>query len=156
MSDVTSKQMSQKDQDQILRTAFNDNDGTISTSGFVDGKVGHRIKTQAVSSTIDESYYFDEVNTQDCDFTMGSPTVVVENTIDFEVGQYVLLDVGTDGIPDGTTVLSIDSNTQITMSANFTGATNTYTGHFANLLKRIRIRYNNASHEILLDVARVE
>ena len=156
MSNVSSKQMTDADASQVLRSAFNDNDMTISTSGFLDGKVGHRLKTKAVSATIDENLFFDQISNQTCTFTNGSAVVVVPNTINLAVGQYALLDVGTAGIPDDTTILSIDSSTQITLSANFTNTTGSYTGHFANLVKRIRILYNNSTHDILLDAARTE
>lgn len=156
MPHVTSKPMSKRDPGQTLQSAFNDNDATISTSGFIDGKVGHRIKVTAISATMDESRYFDEINTEICTFTNGSPIVIVPNTTNFVVGQYVLLDIGNAGIPDGTTILSLDSSTQITMTNAFTGSTGAQTGHFANLLKRIRVLYNNANHDILLDATRVE
>lgn len=156
MSDITSKQMSEKDGMQVLRQSFNDNDATISTSGFLDGKVGHRIKTEAITANMDENSYFDEITVKTCTLTLGSAIVIVPNTIDLELNQFVLLDVGTSGIPDNTKILSIDSNTQITLTAAATAATGPYTVHFANLLKRIRILYNNSTHDILLDAARVE
>lgn len=155
MSDVSSKSLSQKDSGQILRAAFNDNDMTLSTSGFLDGKVGHRLKTKTVSATVDENLFFDEVYVESVSFTNGSAVVTVPDTINFKVGQYLLLDVGTAGIPDDTTILSIDSSTQITMSASFTASTGTYTLHSANLVKRIRLAYNNSTHDLLLDAARI-
>lgn len=155
MSEVSSKSMSQKDGMQVLKSAFNDNDMTISTSGFLDGKIGHRLKTKTVSATIDENLFFDEVHIETASFTNSSAIVTVSNTINFKVGQYLLLDVGTAGIPDDTTILSIDSSTQITMSASFTGSTGNETLHVANLIKRLRLQYNNAGHDILLDAARI-
>lgn len=155
MSDVSSKQLSQKDAGQVLKAAFNDGDMTISTSGFLDGKIGHRLKTKVVSALIDENLFFDEVSVETSSFTNGSAVVTVPNTINFKVGQYLLLDVGTAGIPDDTVILSIDSSTQMTMSASFTAATGSYSLHVANLLKRIRLYYNNIAHNILLDAARI-
>lgn len=46
----TTKQMSEKDFQQVLRGAFNDVDKTVSTNGFLVGKVGHRV-TCTVSTT---------------------------------------------------------------------------------------------------------
>ena len=155
MADVSSKKMSEKDGMQVLKAAFNDTDYTISTSGFLDGKVGHRIKTVNVSSTIDDNYFFDEINVETATFANSSPVVTVGNTINFKVGQYVLLDVGNAGIPTGTTILSIDSSTQITMSASFTGSSGNQNLHAANLLKKLRLFFNNSTHDILLDAARV-
>ena len=155
MADVSSKSMSQKDGMQVLRSAFNDNDMTISTSGFLDGKIGHRLKTKTVSAVIDENLFFDEVSVETAGFTNSSAVVTVTDTTNFAVGQYVLLDVGQAGVPDDTTILSIDSNTQITMSAAFTGATGSYTLHVANLIKRLRLFYSNAAHDVLLDAARI-
>lgn len=155
MADVSSKSLSQKDGMQVLRAAFNDNDMTISTSGFLDGKVGHRLKTKIVTAVIDENLFFDTVSSDSSTFTNGSAVVIVPDTVNFKVGQYVLLPVGESGIPDDTTILSIDSSTQITMSANFTASTGSYELHVANLLKRLRLYYNNSSHDVLLDAARI-
>ena len=155
MSNVSSKASSSKDGMQVLKFAFNENDMTISTSGFLDGKVGHRLKTKTVSPTIDENLYFDEVNVVSATFTNSSAVVTVPSTINFQVGQYVLLDVGVAGIPDDTVILSIDSSTQITMSAAFTASGTTENLRVANLLKRLRLSYNNSNHDILLDASRI-
>lgn len=58
--------------------------------------------------------------------TSGSPIVTVPDTDKIEVGYSI---TGT-GVPGGTTVLSVDSNTQITMSANAT-ASGTVSGNFS-------------------------
>lgn len=50
MSDVTSKPMSLNDADQGIRYAFNRSDASLTTSGFVTAKVGHKI-TLAISTT---------------------------------------------------------------------------------------------------------
>lgn len=152
---VSSKRLSEKDPGQVMRLAFNDNDMTLSTSGFLDGKVGHRLKTLSPSSQIDKNYYYDETVTLTASFTSGSAVVTVPNVIGMAVGQTVLLDVGTAGIPDLTTILSINPTTlQITMSANFTNTTGSYTLHVADLLKIITLYYSNAAHDNLLDAAR--
>lgn len=155
MADVSSKSLSQKDGMQVLRAAFNDNDMTIGTSGFLDAKVGHRILTKTISVTLDENIFLDEVAVDTAGFTNGSAIVTVPNTINFKVGQFLLLDIGTAGISIDVSIVSIDSPTQITMSATFTNTTGSYSLHVANLIKRIRLFYNNAAHDILLDAGRV-
>lgn len=46
----TTKNMSEKDFQQVLRGAFNDVDKTITTNGFLVGKVGHKV-TCTISTT---------------------------------------------------------------------------------------------------------
>jgi hypothetical protein len=150
----SSKTQSEKDTGQIFKLAFNDDDMTLSTAGFLDGKLGHRIKTLSPTTQLDNNYYYDEVIVVSATFTNGLATVTVPNTIDFQVGQTCLLDVGTSGIPDLTTIQSINSNTQITMTANFTNTTGTYNLHVANLLKILTLYYNDASHDVLVDASR--
>ncbi len=62
----TTKQMSEKDFQQVLRGAFNDVDKTVSTNGFLVGKVGHRV-TSTISTTNvandTETYEFFDVST---------------------------------------------------------------------------------------------
>lgn len=43
MANETSKLLSDRDSSQTLQGAFNDVDKTISTNGFLVGKVGHKI-----------------------------------------------------------------------------------------------------------------
>lgn len=152
---VTSKQISSTDADQVLRAIFNANDMTISTTGFVAGKVGHRIETEIISPTIDEYFYLDIVNTVTATITSASPIVTMANTVPLMVGQYVSLPIGQSGIPRQTTILSIDSGTQITLSASAT-ASGSVTLRTANLLRRELVEYNNAGHDILLTSERVE
>ena len=54
-------------------------------------------------------------------FTAGSPVVTVTNTAGLTVGQKIT----GPGIADGTTILSVDSGTQITLSANTTNGNGT-------------------------------
>jgi hypothetical protein len=152
---VSSKKLSEKDASQALRLSFNDNDMTLSTAGFLDGKVGHRLKTLSPTSQLDNNYYYDELVVISAVFNNGSTVVSVPNTIGLQTGQTILLDVGLAGVPDLTTISSINVTTnQITMSASFTGSNGTYTLHSANLLKILTLYYNNATHDILLDAAR--
>jgi len=46
----SSKPISERDANQATRFAFNDVDKSVQTSGFLTGKVGHKI-TQAASTT---------------------------------------------------------------------------------------------------------
>jgi hypothetical protein len=50
MSDVTSKPASNLSSENTLRSAFNDVDSSITTNGFLVGKVGHKV-TAALSTT---------------------------------------------------------------------------------------------------------
>lgn len=63
----TTKQFSDQDADQVLQYAFNDVDATISTNGFLVGKVGHQV-TMAISTTTiandTETYTFLNSGTQ--------------------------------------------------------------------------------------------
>lgn len=46
----TSKRLSNRDSNQTLQASFNDVDKSITTTGFLTGKVGHKI-TQTISTT---------------------------------------------------------------------------------------------------------
>lgn len=153
---VSSKPMSLKDFQQVLRSAFNDGDKAVTTSGFLDSKVGHKITVTNVNTTTDDYRSLDVVNTQTAVLTTGSPIVTLSDTSGMSIDQYLFLTIGTPGIPDNTTILSVDSSTQLTMSAAFTGVTGSYTFRVANLIKRIRLLYSNAAHDQLLDSERVE
>lgn len=156
MSNVTTKKLSEKDFGQVLRAAFNDADDTISTAGFLDGKIGHKTTTTNVSSIMDDYRMFDIVETTTATLTSTSAVVTgLADTTNMKVGQYLFLTVGTSGIPANTTIVSIDSNTQLTMSAAAT-ASGSFTFRTGNLLKRLRLLYNNASHDVLVDAERVE
>lgn len=47
---VTQKQLSQLDGNQTLKGAYNDVDASLTTSGFLSGKVGRKI-TQTITTT---------------------------------------------------------------------------------------------------------
>lgn len=40
----TTKEMSKQDADQTLKYAFSDETATLSTGGFIDSKVGHKVE----------------------------------------------------------------------------------------------------------------
>ena len=155
MSGDSSKLSSTKDMAQVLKYAFNDADMTISTSGFLDGKVGHRMLLTSPSSTIDINYYYDEVLVLPSISLTSSNTFVVPSVLNLSVGMTVLLDVGISGIPALTTIQSINVTTNtITLSAATT-VTGTYTVHIANLLKILKLSYSDSSHTALLEAARI-
>lgn len=148
----TTKPMSEKDFNQVMRSAFNDEDKTLSTSSFVSGKVGHKITLTVVSTTVDDFRYLDAVNTKTGSLSSGSPIVQgLSNTNELSVGQYVYH----ADVPANTKILSIDSLSQITLTNNATNTTSASL-QFANLLYRIQIVYTDASHSTVSSVERVE
>lgn len=50
MSNTTSKPTADLSHENVLRSAYNKEDSSITTSGFLVGKVGHKV-TQATSTT---------------------------------------------------------------------------------------------------------
>lgn len=56
---VTSKQMTEKDYAQTLRSAFNDADASITMNSFLVGKVGHKVTRTANSATVDDYSFYD-------------------------------------------------------------------------------------------------
>ena len=58
----TTKELSQKDYQQVLRGAFNDADKSLSTSGFLTGKIGHKI-TRTLVDPVTEDYSFYDSDT---------------------------------------------------------------------------------------------
>lgn len=148
----TSKPMSEKDYQQVLRGAFNDTDKTISTNGFLVGKVGHKITKTVVSSTVDDFRYLDAVATKTGTLSSGSPIVTgLTRANELIVGQYIYH----ADVPANTTILTIDSQSQITMSANATNS-GSASLQFANLLYRLRIEYNNTAHDDVVVAERLE
>lgn len=148
----TSKKLSEKDAAQVLQGVYNAS-GTISVDGFAVSKVGAKIVRTAVSSTIDDFRYLDVFHSEVASTTNTSDIIGAIGSLEFiRVGQYVF---GT-GIPANTTIIAIDPDAQeIQLSANAT-ATGTPTLKFANLLLRLRITYDNASHDNVDDVERLD
>ena len=105
----------------------------------ITAKVGHKITRTVVSApTIDDMRYFDIVVTRTSTTTNTSAVISgLAKTEDLAVGQYVF---GT-GIPANTTIASIDSASQITLSAVAT-ASGTVSLQYANLLMTLRITYD--------------
>ena len=66
MSTVTTKQPSDLDYSQAIQTSFNDVNATISTDGFLVGKVGRRFDLAISTTTVSndtETYTFSENGT---------------------------------------------------------------------------------------------
>lgn len=58
----TTKNLSERDSGQTLQSAYNDVDATISTNGFLVGKVGHKVEaaistTNVPNDTVTYTYY---------------------------------------------------------------------------------------------------
>lgn len=147
---ITSKPSSANAANDVLAASANDVNKTLAVDGFIVGKVGHKVTRTAVSATIDDFRFLDVVFSKTGTTTNTQPTVIAIDNSNILVGMYVF---GT-GIPDNTTVLSVDSQSQITLSQNATASGST-TLKFANLLYTIRIEYNNSSHDEVDDVERV-
>lgn len=149
----STKPFSEFDANQVLQKAAS-NDSTLAVNGFVNNKVGHKITRTIISSTIDDMRFLDVIQTKTGTTSNGSAVIAFPNVnlLDFaKVGQYVF----GAGIPANATVLSVDSNTQITISANAT-ASASVSIKFANLLCRLRIEYSDASHTDTNDVERLD
>lgn len=148
----SSKTLSKRDPNQVLQAVYNEEDSTLGTSGFLDLKAGHKISRYVVSSTIEDFRYFDIVETKNGGISSGSPIVSnVSVALDLSPGQYVF----GDGIPSLTTIISVDSSSQITISNNAT-LTQTSSLKFGNQLKRIRITYDSPTHDNVDDSERLE
>lgn len=141
----STKPLSERDAGQVLQAAFNDNEKSISVTSFASSKVGATITRTVVSGTVDDYRYLDVVFTQTGDTSSGSPVVVgLSNVLngDLQVGQYVL----GSNIPANTVILSLDSESQITLSGNASSSTSTSL-QFANLLYLLEITYDNSNHD---------
>lgn len=55
----TTKTPSEYDQQQIFQRAYNKEGGSLTTDGFVVGKVGRRIVRSVISGTVDDYSYYD-------------------------------------------------------------------------------------------------
>jgi hypothetical protein len=59
----TTKSLSKRDGQQVLQSAFNDVDGTLSTGGFLTGKVGHKVELVISTTSVandTETYTFSD------------------------------------------------------------------------------------------------
>lgn len=60
MSDVhTTKKMTDKDANQVLTSAYNNVDATISVNGFVNAQLNNSVQRTPISATIDNWSYYD-------------------------------------------------------------------------------------------------
>lgn len=58
----TSKPESVTNQGNVLRAAYNSVDKSITTAGFLTGKIGHKIERVIVDAYTDDYKYYDEAN----------------------------------------------------------------------------------------------
>jgi hypothetical protein len=145
----TTKQLSKRDSAQVLQAVFNEADKTLTTAGFIDAKVGHKITRTIVDSTTDDFRYFDV--SQEYSVAIGpmDTTITVSNH-NITVGSYVFI----PNIFPANTVVTAVTSTTITVSEP---AATSHTGamKIGKLLKRIRIIYD-ASRSNIDDTERVE
>lgn len=55
----TTKPLSERDHQQTLRSSYNDVDASLQVSGFLTGKVGHRVEVVNFSATVDDISFYD-------------------------------------------------------------------------------------------------
>ena len=147
----TTKQFSEYDGQQALQASLNDADKTFSVSGFISNKVGNTITRTIVSTTVEDYRFFDIVHTLTGTSTSTFPQVTGLNTTSgLIIGQYVF----NVNFPANTTILSIDSPSQITLSASASGSGSS-TFQFANLLYLLEITYDDSSHDNINMVQRL-
>lgn len=148
MANTTSKPFNELDGNQILQKIANSQNGTIATGGFVYSKEGHTVTRTTIQVSphyIEDFRELDVVQSESATVASGSPIItgLTDATIKYSVGQYVFAtDLNYAAIPKNATILSIDSDTQVTLSANAT-ASGSMTLQFANLLTRVRVRYDD-------------
>lgn len=58
MADTT-KPLSEYDADQVLQKIYNKEDASITTNGFLVGKIGHKVVRTAQSGTVDDYSFYD-------------------------------------------------------------------------------------------------
>ena len=154
MRGVSRKILEDKDQELIFRSAYTDDQKIIAVGSFLNTKVGHKITMTVVQSSpaIDDIRFLDAFNSQNGTLSSGSPIITGLQSAEtlYLAGQYVF----GNGIPQNTTIVSIDSNSQITLSANAT-TNGSQTLKFANLLCLLRNQYNDASRSLLVDSERL-
>lgn len=155
MSAISTKPLSDQDQQQIIQGAYNSNEKTLSVDGFVNSKVGHKVTRTIVqaSPAIDDYRFLDVVRTDTMTTTNLSPTLtnLTDAKAKYVIGQYLF---GT-GIQANTTILAIPDEVSLTMSLNAT-ANGSVPVKVANLLVRLRIQYDDASRSNVDDVERLD
>lgn len=154
----TSKRLSDADSNQIIQKISNLQNGTIATGGFVHLKVGHKVTRTTVSASpwIEDYREHDVVQTYTGTVAIGLATITgINNTSQLIVGQYVFNNTTTSGFPKNTTIVSIDSDSQVTVS-NVSTVAGSNSIQYANLLTRVRLTYDDASKTNLEITERLE
>lgn len=62
MANTTSKQMPVTSEENAIKQAFNIEDKSITTNGFLVGKIGHKVVRTVVSGTVDDYSFYDGTN----------------------------------------------------------------------------------------------
>lgn len=147
---ISTKKLSDSDSSQTLQYSYNDNDKTLSTSGFIDGKIGHKFTLENVTATQDLYRFYDVYTTESATTGSGSPLVTLDTTV-LKVGDYLF----SANIPNDARILSINSITQVTLSKNATG-TGTIATKVASIIKAIQVDYDNSTHDNIVGAERVQ
>jgi hypothetical protein len=139
----TTKLFSEFDGQQTLQASLNDADKTFGVSGFVSGKVGHTITRTIVSTTVDDYRFLDIIDTFTGTSSSGMAQVKnIISTVGLLPGQYVF----NANFPVNTTILTVDSPSQVTLS-NTASASTSSSFQFANLLYLLEITYDDSAHD---------
>lgn len=148
----TNKRLSGLDANQVLQSAYQ-NTGQLTTGGFATAEAGNRIERQLSSSTVETYYYLDKAANFTGTLTSGSAIVTgLPETHNITVGMQVR-GVGLANFT--TTVLSIDSSSQITLNSNasISGAQSLT---FYDLLCKLVVTYETSALENIVSAERVE
>ena len=73
-NEQTSKTFTEYDQQQVIKKVYNP-DGTLGVNGFLAGKVGHKVRLEQVSATVDVFRFYDIQLTTTGNLSVGSPHV---------------------------------------------------------------------------------
>lgn len=154
-NEQTSKTFSTYDQQQVLKKAMNV-DGTLGTNGFLAGKVGHKVKLEQVSGTVDIFRFYDIQLTTTGNLATSAPHVTglsQASTDKISVGMHLIA----TNVANDVTVLSIDKVAgTVTLSSAPSGALGGTTLKFGFRLLKYQIVYDNAAHDNVLDAENIE
>jgi len=151
---VTTKRLSERDGTQVLQAASNLSDNSIAISGFLQAKIGHKGQLTEVSPTT-EDYRFFDVNQSQPTANSTSGSAVVTGMINAVETLKPSMYIFSPNFPKNTFIVSVDSNTQVTMSQT-ASATGVAASRFGNLLYTLHLEYSDNTKETLIDFERIE